>query len=507
MVFMEVTAWSILPPIITIILALFTKEVYFSLIIGIFSGTMLYTGGNFFQAIMTFFEIMATKVGDNVNILAFLVILGILVAAITRSGATKAYGEWARSVISGKKSALGLTALLGVLIFIDDYFNCLTVGTVMRPVTDKFKIARAKLAYVIDSTAAPICIIAPVSSWAAAVGSSLPEGSFIDGFALFLQTIPFNLYAIFTMIFMAFIIVSGRDFATMRKAVDDNIKEFKIPEEYKDTVETEKNIGGNGKIVDLVLPLVVLISVCIYGMLYTGGIHEGKSIADAFADCDASQSLVFGSFIALIFISLQYLPRKVVNFSEYCECYAQGFKAMVPAIFILCLAWTLSGVCSDNYLNLGGYVGQMVQENNSVTYFLPVIFFVVAIGLAFATGTSWGTFGILIPISISILSNLPEAEAAQLLVLCVAAILSGSVGGDHASPISDTTILASAGAQCNHLEHVSTQVPYVAVVSTCCIVGFLVDGFTQNGWVGLVVGFACLCCVMMYLKMKVAPAS
>ena len=502
---MEATAWSVLPPIITIVLALATKEVYFSLIIGIFSGAMLFTGGSFFESIMTFFEIMANKVGGNVNILAFLVILGILVAAITRSGATRAYGEWARKVISGKKSALGLTAFLGILIFIDDYFNCLTVGTVMRPVTDKFKIARAKLAYVIDSTAAPICIIAPVSSWAAAVGSSLPEGSFIDGFALFLQTIPFNLYAILTMIFMAFMIVSGRDFATMRKAVDENVKEFKIPDEYKDTVEAEKNVGGNGKIIDLVLPLIVLISVCIYGMLYTGGIHEGKSVADAFADCDASQALVFGSFIALIFISILYLPRKVINFSEYCECYSQGFKAMVPAIFILCLAWTLSGVCSDSYLNLGGYVGQMVQENNSVTMFLPVIFFVVAICLAFATGTSWGTFGILIPISISILANLPEAEAAQLLVLCVAAILSGSVGGDHASPISDTTILASAGAQCNHLEHVETQVPYVATVSVCCVIGFLVDGFTQNGWAGLAVSLICLGGVMMFLKMKVAP--
>lgn len=502
---MEMTAWSVLPPIITIVLALATKEVYFSLIIGIFSGAMLFTGGNFFQSIMTFFEIMSAKVGGNVNILAFLVILGILVAAITRSGATRAYGEWARRVISGKKSALGLSAFLGILIFIDDYFNCLTVGTVMRPVTDKFKIARAKLAYVIDSTAAPICIIAPVSSWAAAVGSSLPEGSFIDGFSLFLQTIPFNLYAILTMIFMIFIIVSERDFATMRKSVEENLNELQIPEEYKDTVQNESGGNGNGKIIDLVLPLVVLIAICIYGMLYTGGIHEGKSVADAFADCDASQSLVFGSFIALVFISILYLPRKIITFSEYCECYAQGFKAMVPAIFILCLAWTLSGVCSDEYLNLGGYVGEIVQNNSSLAMFLPVVFFFVAICLAFATGTSWGTFGILIPISISILVNLPADEASNLLVLCVAAILSGAVGGDHASPISDTTILASAGAQCHHLEHVSTQVPYVLTVSSCCVVGFLVDGLTQNGWAGLAVSLICLGGVMLFLKMKVSP--
>lgn len=501
---MEVSAISMLPPIITIVLALATKEVYFSLILGIFSGVMIFTGGNFLESITTFFNIMAEKIGDNVNILAFLVILGILVAAITRSGATKAYGDWARRTISGKKSALGVTAFLGILIFIDDYFNCLTVGTVMRPVTDKFKIARAKLAYVIDSTAAPICIIAPVSSWAAAVSSSLPEDSLVDGFLLFLQTIPFNFYAILTMIFMAFIVLSGRDFATMRKSVEESLDEVKIPAEYKD-VDESKITGGNGKIVDLVLPLIVLIGVCVYGMLYTGGIHEGKSVADAFADCDASQALALGSFIALIFISVLYLPRKVINFSEYCECYAQGFKAMVPAIFILCLAWTLSGVCSSDYLNLGGYVGLIVQQNTSLAMFLPVVFFVVSICLAFATGTSWGTFGILIPISLSILVNLPTEDATNLLVICVAAILSGSVCGDHASPISDTTILASAGAQCNHIEHVATQVPYVLVVATCCTVGFLVAGVTQNGWIGLAVSLACIALAMFVIRAKINP--
>ncbi len=494
---METSAISLLPPIITIVLALATKEVYFSLILGIFSGALLFTGGDFLQSIIKFFEIMAGKVGGNVNILAFLVILGILVAAITKSGATRAYGEWARRVISGKKSALGLTAFLGILIFIDDYFNCLTVGTVMRPVTDKFKIARAKLAYIIDSTAAPICIIAPVSSWAAAVGSSLPEGSDIDGFALFLQTIPFNLYAILTMCFMIFIIVSGRDYATMGKSV----QEFKIPDEYKDTAQTEQNTGGNGKIIDLVLPLLVLIAACVYGMLYTGGINDGKSIADAFADCDASAALAMGSFIALIFIFLLYIPRGVVKFVDFCECFAQGFKAMVPAIFILCLAWTLSGICGSDYLNLGGYVGMIVHEHSQFAVFLPVIFFLVAIGLAFATGTSWGTFGILIPIAMAVINLTPETY--QMLVLCIAAILSGAVGGDHASPISDTTILASAGAQCNHLEHVATQVPYVLTVSACCIVGFLVDGFTQNGWLGLAVSFACLVLVMFVIRAKV----
>lgn len=498
---METGAWSLLPPVITIVMALLTKEVYFSLIVGIFSGALLFTDGNFLEAISTFFTIMAGKVGDNVNILAFLVILGILVAAITKSGATRAYGEWARRVISGRRSALGLTAFLGMLIFIDDYFNCLTVGTVMRPVTDKFRIARAKLAYIIDATAAPICIIAPVSSWAAAVGSSLPEDSGLDGFQLFLQTIPFNLYAILTMAFMIFIIVSERDFSTMGAAV----KEFKIPAEYKDTAAEEQSGGGNGQIIDLVLPLVVLIASCIYGMLYTGGLGEGKSVAEAFADCDASAALAMGSFISLVFVFVLYLPRGVVKFSELCECFAQGFKAMVPAIFVLCLAWTLSGVCGTEFLNLGGYVGMIVHDNASIAVFLPVIFFLVAIGLAFATGTSWGTFGILIPIALAVITLTPETY--QMLVLCIAAILSGAVGGDHASPISDTTILASAGAQCSHLEHVETQVPYVLTVSACCVVGYIVDGFTQNGWLGLAVSAACLGLVMFIVKLKVPAAN
>lgn len=498
---MENSALSMLPPIITIILALWTKEVYMSLIIGIFSGAMLFTGGNFLESIVTLFGIMEKKVGGNVNILVFLVILGILVAAISKSGATRAYGEWARSVISGKRSALGLTAFLGMLIFIDDYFNCLTVGTIMRPVTDKFKICRAKLAYIIDATAAPICIIAPVSSWAAAVGSSLPEDSNIDGFALFIETIPFNLYAILTMIFMAFIIMTGRDFATMGADVRKNKEHFEIPAEYKDNVTEEQIKGGNGRIFDLVLPLVVLIGACIYGMLYTGGINDGATISAAFADCDAAKGLVIGSFSAFIFTALLYLPRRVVSFTNFCECFTQGFKAMTPAIFILCLAWTLSGICGDEYLNLGGYVGGIVHENASLAVFLPVIFFLVAIGLAFATGTSWGTFGILIPIAVAVIHLTPETY--QLLVLCVAAILSGAVGGDHASPISDTTILASAGAQCNHIDHVATQVPYVLTVSACCVVGYLVDGFTQNGWLGLGVALGCLALVMIIVRAKV----
>ena len=497
---MAATAWSILPPVITIVLALWTKEVYMSLIIGIFSGALLFTGGNILESILTMFTVMSDKVGSNVNILVFLVILGILVAAISRSGATRAYGEWASKTIKGQRSALLLTALLGIVIFIDDYFNCLTVGTVMRPVTDKLKVARTKLAYIIDATAAPICIIAPVSSWAAAVGSSLPEDSTIDGFSLFLQTIPFNLYAWLTILFMLFIIWTARDFAAMGESIRENSKKFVIPKEYADAEQKSADMElGHGKIIDLILPLIVLIAACVYGMLYTGGIHEGKTIAEAFANCDSAKSLVLGSFIAFVFTGFLYLPRRIISFNAFCDSFGWGFKAMTPAIFILCLAWTLSGICSKDYLNLGGFVGAIVSTHASIIMFLPPIFFLVASGLAFATGTSWGTFGILIPIAIAVLGM----NDPSMLVVCVAAVLSGAVCGDHASPISDTTILASAGAQCHHIDHVSTQLPYVGVVATCSFFGYIVDGLTENGWLGLLTGIICLAIAMVIIRARV----
>ena len=497
---MAATAWSILPPVITIVLALWTKEVYMSLIIGIFSGALLFTGGNILESILTMFTVMSDKVGSNVNILVFLVILGILVAAISRSGATRAYGEWASKTIKGQRSALLLTALLGIVIFIDDYFNCLTVGTVMRPVTDKLKVARTKLAYIIDATAAPVCIIAPVSSWAAAVGSSLPEDSTIDGFSLFLQTIPFNLYAWLTILFMLFIIWTARDFAAMGESIRENSKKFVIPKEYADAEQKSADMElGHGKIIDLILPLIVLIAACVYGMLYSGGIHEGKSIAEAFANCDSAQSLVLGSFIAFVFTGFLYLPRRIISFNAFCDSFGWGFKAMTPAIFILCLAWTLSGICSKDYLNLGGFVGAIVSAHASIIMFLPPIFFLVAAGLAFATGTSWGTFGILIPIAIAVLGM----NDPSMLVVCVAAVLSGAVCGDHASPISDTTILASAGAQCHHIDHVSTQLPYVGVVATCSFFGYIVDGLTENGWLGLLTGIICLAIAMVIIRARV----
>lgn len=492
---MAETAWSLVPPVVTIILALATKEVYMSLAIGIFIGALMFTGFSPLLAVDTMFGIMSDKVGGNVYILVFLVLLGIMVSAIQKSGASQAYGDYAARKISGRRGALLVTVFLGILIFIDDYFNCLTVGTVMRPVTDRFKVTRAKLAYIIDATAAPICIIAPVSSWAAAVTSSLPEDSGIDGFGLFLQTIPFNLYAWLTLIFMFFIIFMDRDFSRMAVFEKQSGSTLVIPSEYQED-KADQPIG-NGRIIDLVLPLIVLIGGCVFGMLYTGGILEGKGIADSFADCDSSHGLVIGSFISLIATFLLYIPRRVLTFRSFCDCFVTGFKQMTSAIMILCLAWTLSGVCGTDYLNIGGYVGSVVADNATVATLLPAVFFLVAIGLAFSTGTSWGTFGILIPIVLAIIGT--DAENMHLMVMTVAAVLAGAVGGDHVSPISDTTILASAGAQCHHIDHVSTQIPYVMTVASCCFVGYLVDGITGNGLLGNLVAVAMLLCIMIYL--------
>lgn len=481
------TAWALVPPIITIALALITKEVYMSLGIGIFVGTFMYCGFDVLQSVDTMFAIMAKAIGDNVNILVFLVLLGIIVEAISRSGAARAYGDWAVKAIRTKRSALSVTVILGVLIFIDDYFNCLTVGTVMRPVTDKFYITRAKLAYIIDATAAPICIIAPVSSWAAAVSSSLPASASIDGFSLFLQTIPFNIYAWLTILFMVLLIWTGRDYFAMADYERRSGGKLIIAEEYQQA-DNQLPAAGNGKIIDLILPLAVLIGCCIFGLLYSGGIMEGKSIPAAFADCDAGRGLVMGSFIAMVFTFFFYMPRRVLSFPEFCKCLTGGFVDMTSAIFILCLAWTLSAVCGENYLNLGGYVGSVVSGNAHINMLLPALFFGVALGLGFATGTSWGTFGILIPIVVSVV----DPANAHLLVITVAAVLAGAVGGDHVSPISDTTILASAGAQCHHIDHVSTQIPYVIVVSVCCVIGYLVSGISGNGWFGTATGVVSL---------------
>lgn len=472
---LQATIWTLLPPIIAIALALITKEVYSSLLIGILSGALLYTSFSPITAIQTTFSIMGDKIGGNANILIFLVLLGILVSLVTKSGASRAYGEWASRRITSRRGALLATSALGALIFVDDYFNCLTVGTVMRPVTDKYKVSRAKLAYIIDATAAPVCIIAPISSWAAAVGSSMPEGSSIDGFSLFLRTIPYNFYALLTLAFIIWLMVWDQDIFAM-KAYQDKLGG------KSDSINTETHVvGGSGQVKDLVVPILFLIISCVAAMMYTGGILEGASLVDAFANCDSSASLVLGSFCTLVFTFIMYVPRGILTFGQFCESFTEGFKAMVPAIMILCLAWTLSGICSGDYLNIGGYVDSIVRGNAMIIMLMPAIFFAIALGLAFATGTSWGTFGILIPIAVIVFQN----QVSELLIVTVAACLAGAVCGDHISPISDTTILASAGAQCNHIDHVSTQIPYALSVAAMCFVSYLVAGFTGSGWAGL----------------------
>ena len=490
-VIMSGTIFSLIPPIVAIALALITKEVYLSLLIGIMSGAFLFTGPNPLHAVETMIAIMGEKIGGNVNILLFLAFLGIVVALITKSGASKAYGEWASHAIRTKKGALFATMFLGMLIFVDDYFNCLTVGTVMRPVTDKHKITRAKLAYIIDATAAPICIIAPISSWAAAVGSSLPEDSGVDGFSLFLHTIPFNLYALLTICFMLFLVAGDFDFAAMKRYEEQVKKTGK-----ETTVEAEAmEISGNGKVIDLILPILVLIAFCVSGMLYTGGILDGVGLVEAFANCDSALSLVLGSFFTLVFIFVFYMIRRVIRFNEFCESFTIGVKAMIPAIMILCLAWTLSGICSADYLNIGGYVKEVVGGNALVGSLMPALMFVIAAGLAFSTGTSWGTFGILLPIVVPIMQT-----GSEMLTITVAATLAGAVCGDHCSPISDTTIMASTGAQCDHINHVSTQLPYALTVAAVSAVNYVLAAFIQNWMINLPIAIVSMVVVILAIR-------
>ena len=479
------TFLSLLPPIIAIALALITKEVYSSLFIGILSGALLYSNFNFTGTLdHAFADGFVASVADsyNIGILFFLVILGAIVVMMNRAGGSAAFGRWATKHIKSKVGAQCATIFLGILIFVDDYFNCLTVGSVMRPVTDKFNVSRAKLAYLIDATAAPVCIIAPISSWAAAVGSSLPESSTLDGFSLYLKTIPLNLYALLTLAFLIWLMAADFDFGPMKKY------ELAHKDDDLSLIEETHVVAGSGKVYDLILPISVLIVLCIAGMLYTGGILEGANIVEAFANCDSSTALVLGSFFTLLFTIVLYIPRKVLSFGQFCEAFTEGFKAMVPAILILTLAWTLSGVCRDEYLNIGGFVSSVVNAESTIGMFMPAVFFLIALGLAFATGTSWGTFSILIPIAIAVFGDAPST----MLVMTVAACLSGAVCGDHISPISDTTILASAGAQCNHIDHVSTQMPYALMIAAMSFVGFLVGGVTGNGILALGVGVVLL---------------
>ena len=467
------SALSLLPPVVAIVLALNTKEVYTSLLVGIATGALLYANGNLELALTTLFFNedggMVSKLSDssNVGILVFLVMLGILVALMNKAGGSAAFGRWASTHIHTRAGAQFATLLLGVMIFVDDYFNCLTVGSVMRPVTDRQKISRAKLAYLLDATAAPICIIAPVSSWAAAVTSSVPEGSGINGFTMFLRTIPYNYYAIMTIVMCLFLIFTGTDYGSMKRN-EENAKNGDLftteDRPYGDVVDD--GTDTKGPVVDLVAPVIVLIAACIFGMIYSGGFFEGVDFVSAFANCNASMGLVMGSSIALLFTFVFYRTRQVMTFQDFAACIPDGFKAMVSPMLILTLAWTLSGM--TGLLGAKYYVANLLSGSAAaLQYLLPFIIFIVAVFLAFATGTSWGTFSILIPI---VCHAFPEGE---MLVLSIAACLSGAVCGDHCSPISDTTIMASAGAHCSHVNHVSTQLPYaltVAAISAGCYV-------------------------------------
>lgn len=488
------TLWSLFPPVIAIGLALITKEVYSSLFVGILSGGIIYaaaSGTGFegtFKAVVQDGLITNLSNAYNVGILVFLVVLGIIVVLMNKAGGSRAYGEWAAAHIKGRRGAALSTFFLGVLIFVDDYFNCLTVGSVMRPITDKHNISRSKLAYLIDSTAAPICIIAPISSWAAAVSGTV-EG--VNGISLFINTIPYNLYAFLTILMVIFISASDTDYGPM-KIHEDNAKNGDIFTTKNNTYEQDAQpVTERGRVIDLILPVAVLIVFCVVGMIYTGGFFSGTDFVTAFANCDAAYGLSLGSISALIVIIAYYMFRRVLKFNECMDSIAAGFKQMVPAILILTFAWTLKTM--TNHLEAGAFVSGVVQSATALSVLLPVILFVVAIGLAFATGTSWGTFGILIPIVTSVfeeeLANVSQTgEIPSMVIICISACLAGAVCGDHCSPISDTTIMASTGAQCDHVNHVSTQLPYALTVAAVCVVGYLLSGFVHN--VFIVLGFS-----------------
>ena len=475
------TGWALLPPFVASARALISKEVYSSLFIGILVGGLLYANFNPELTIMTMFFNedggMIYKISDswNAGILVFLVILGIMVALMNKAGGSTAFGNWAKDHIKTRVGGQLSTMLLGVLIFVDDYFNCLTVGSVMLPVTDGHRVSRAKLAYLIDATAAPICIIAPISSWAAAVTGSVPEDSGINGFAMFLQTIPNNLYALLTIVMCLTLAIGKFDYGPM-KIHEDNARDkndlFTTPDRPYGEGLGDVKPNANGKVIDLVLPVVVLIFCCIMGMVYTGGFFDGESFIDAFAGSDASMGLVLGSVITLILTFIYYMIRRVMTFQEFTECIPDGFKQMVPAILILTFAWTLSGM--TGLLGAKYYVANLLGSSAAaLQYLLPFIIFLVAVFLAFATGTSWGTFSILIPI---VCQAFPDGE---MLVVSIAACLSGAVCGDHCSPISDTTIMASAGAHCSHVNHVSTQLPYAITAAACSAVCYVITGLAQ----------------------------
>ncbi|MEE0434805.1 MAG: Na+/H+ antiporter NhaC family protein [Peptococcaceae bacterium] len=489
--------WSLVPPIVAIALALVTKEVYSSLFVGVLTGGLLYSGFSFEGTINhVYTDGIVSVLADpyNVGIIIFLVILGIIVSLMNRAGASAAFGRWAQTKIKNRIGAQLATIALGVLIFIDDYFNCLTVGSVMRPVTDKFKISRAKLAYLIDSTAAPVCIIAPISSWAAAVSGFVPGET--NGIALFIQCIPYNFYALFTLAFILLISVTKADYGLMKLHEVNAMKGdlYTTSERPYDGFESDVKEEG-GHLIDMLLPVLVLIVACVLGMIWSGGFFAGTSFVDSFSNSDASVGLAVGSFFGLVFTLIFYMIRRVMSFSEFMECVPKGFEAMIAPILILTFAWSLKAMTDS--MGAASYVAGLIESSaGALVNFLPMIIFLIGCGLAFATGTSWGTFGILIPI---VVAAFQETDP-QLMIISMSACMAGAVCGDHCSPISDTTIMASAGAQCFHLNHVNTQLPYAITVAAISALTFVVAGFTRNMFICWIVGAVLLVGVMFLAK-------
>lgn len=493
---MYATFWALIPPLVAIILALITKEVYSSLFIGILVGAMFYSGFSFEGTVTHIFQggiINVLSDSYNVGILVFLVILGAMVSLMNRAGGSAAFGRWASKRIKSRVGAQLATIALGVLIFIDDYFNCLTVGSVMRPVTDRHNVSRAKLAYLIDATAAPVCIIAPISSWAAAV-TGFVEGE--DGFSVFIRAIPYNFYALLTIVMMVGLVVMKGDYGSMAKHERNAMKGdlFSTKDEISRN-ETEEMVNQKGSVMDLLIPILSLIICCVIGMIYTGGFFSGEDFVTAFSNSDASVGLALGSFFGMLVTILLYVVRRVLKFSDCMACLPDGFKSMVPAILILTFAWTLKAMTDS--LGAAVFVAEaMKQSARALQNLLPAIIFLVGCFLAFATGTSWGTFGILIPIVVAVF----EGRNPDLMIISISACMAGAVCGDHCSPISDTTIMASAGARCNHVNHVSTQLPYAITAAAVSFITYIIAGFVQTAWIALPCGIVLMLGVLIVIK-------
>ena len=492
------TIWALLPPLVAIVLALITKEVYSSLFVGIVVGALIYSGFKFEGTVTQIFEGGIIKVlsdSYNVGILIFLVILGSVVCMMNKAGGSAAFGRWASKKIHTRVGAELAAIILGILIFIDDYFNCLTVGSVMRPVTDRHHVSRAKFAYLIDATAAPVCIIAPISSWAAAV-SGFVEGQ--DGLAIFVRTIPYNFYAILTIVMMVGMVLMKTEFGAMRtheiNALNGDL--YTTSARPYENATDDETPNPRGKVIDLVIPIVMLVICCVISMIYTGGFFSGTDFVTAFSQSDASTGLSMGSAFGLVFAFIFYMIRRVVNFRDCMGCIPEGFKAMVPAIMILTFAWTLKAMTDS--LGAAVFVEEAMRSvAGGIEVILPAIIFLVGCGLAFATGTSWGTFGILIPIVVAVF----EKSSPEMMIISMSACMAGAVCGDHCSPISDTTIMASAGAQCDHVTHVSTQLPYAILAAAVSFVTYIVAGFVKTAWIALPVGIVLMLIVLFVIKM------